>query len=103
MSYLIKPLGMINHKKYLLLLLLAASSTLNLAAQSPREYIGFNASWSFSKADSNASETVNLPHTWNALDVMDDVPGYYRGVGIYKKKLALKTEWKNKNLFHGLG
>jgi beta-galactosidase len=90
---------MIIKKKYLLLLFLSTAFGLNLAAQSARKLVDMNAGWNFSKANSNVSELVDLPHTWNALDVMDDVPGYYRGVGVYKKKLALKTDWKNKNLF----
>ena len=32
---------------------------------------------------------INLPHTWNALDVMDDILGCYRGTCWYKKELHL--------------
>ena len=56
-----------------------------------------NQSWQFSKDIHNKGEKllkyqmVNIPHTWNAFDVLDDEPGYYRGVGYYKKKLNLQT------------
>ena len=30
-------------------------------------------------------ETINIPHTWNNKDAIDEIPGYYRGVGWYKK------------------
>lgn len=44
-------------------------------------------------------ERVSLPHTWNVRDVMDDRPGYYRGIGWYKKTIRLSPELKGKNLF----
>ncbi|HEU4607023.1 MAG TPA: glycoside hydrolase family 2 TIM barrel-domain containing protein, partial [Chitinophagaceae bacterium] len=41
-------------------------------------------------------ELVNLPHTWNKSDVADDTPGYYRGVGWYRKQLYIDSSAKNK-------
>jgi len=74
-----------------------------------RKIVNINQNWSFAKDPKkqlSASSlngvkwaVVQIPHTWNAFDVMDDVPGYYRGMGWYKKKLALRPEWKNKNLY----
>jgi beta-galactosidase len=67
-----------------------------------------NSNWSFHKGDTaglnanahNAAwEKVSLPHTWNAADVMDDEPGYYRGVGWYKKKLYINPSWKGKDVY----
>lgn len=73
--------------------------------KSPRQILNLNQNWSFSKdADQKGLkaitkwQAVNLPHTWNAFDVMDDEPGYYRGIGWYKKKLVLNPAWKNKKL-----
>ncbi len=34
---------------------------------------------------------VDLPHTWNAADAVDDEPGYFRGIGRYKKFLTLPS------------
>lgn len=42
---------------------------------------------------------LSLPHTWNRHDVMDDTPGYYRGVGWYKKALKFDSEGKSKKIF----
>lgn len=44
-------------------------------------------------------QTVALPHTWNTDDVMDDIPGYYRGAGWYKKTIAISNELKSKKIF----
>jgi beta-galactosidase len=70
-----------------------------------RKTININQNWSFQKGSSaiptnlSAAKIVAIPHTWNAIDVMDDVPGYYRGIGWYQKKLSLKPEWKNKRIY----
>ena len=75
----------------------------------PRTAININQNWSFSK-DPKAQgyallkyTPVNIPHTWNAFDVLDDVPGYYRGVGYYKKKLQLQPSWKTKKIYLDFG
>ncbi|MDO7887042.1 glycoside hydrolase family 2 TIM barrel-domain containing protein [Hymenobacter cheonanensis] len=68
-----------------------------------------SANWLFSK-DSAAFDTsrepaaphwepVSLPHTWNAADVLDDTPGYYRGVGWYKKTLRVPAAWQHRRLW----
>jgi beta-galactosidase len=90
--------------KFLLFYILTAIVS-NCFAQNARKTVELNQNWSFQKGNHNipvnfnAAKTVSLPHTWNAVDVMDDVPGYYRGIGWYQKKLPLKTEWKNKTLY----
>ncbi|WP_416307881.1 glycoside hydrolase family 2 TIM barrel-domain containing protein [Neptunicella sp. SCSIO 80796] len=51
-----------------------------------------NDQWQFvlqDTADEGDWQDVDLPHSWNALDAFDEVPGYYRGIGWYQKKLAL--------------
>lgn len=99
-------------KIYFSVLLLASCFTAFAQTRSGnrevRQYISLNANWSFAKdPQRQATATnlaglkwtaVNVPHTWNASDVMDDEPGYYRGIGWYRKKLTLKPEWKNKKL-----
>ncbi|TKC06812.1 DUF4982 domain-containing protein [Pedobacter polaris] len=85
--------------KSLFLLLLSSLLVLNAFAQDSRKIINLNKDWSFQKGTNSTVERINLPHTWNAFDVMDDTPGYYRGIGTYKKKLVLKPEWKNKKLY----
>lgn len=64
-----------------------------------------NTSWQFHKGDNLHEndpgywQTVNLPHTWNAEDVMDDEPGYYRGVGWYQKEIYIPREWGGKSVY----
>ena len=59
-----------------------------------------NDGWAFTK-DTLAGkwEKINLPHTWNNKDVMDDEPGYYRGTGWYRRKLIIRPSDKNKEIF----
>lgn len=68
------------------------------ALQKGRTLVSLNDQWAFHK-EGGPSQLVNLPHTWNAADVMDDVPGYYRGVGIYTRQLKSDASWKGKKLF----
>lgn len=71
-----------------------------------------NSSWQFLKGDTTkASEqnkwsTIAIPHTWNAKDVFDEEPGYYRGVGWYKKTIFIPANWQDKEVylqFDGVG
>ncbi|HTM99525.1 MAG TPA: glycoside hydrolase family 2 TIM barrel-domain containing protein [Pedobacter sp.] len=91
-------------KTYLPFILLLLSFT--SFAQDVRKSINLNQNWSFAKdADQRGVKSlsnwqqVNLPHTWNAFDTMDDEPGYYRGIGWYKKKLSLNPAWKTKKVY----
>ncbi|RAJ24661.1 glycoside hydrolase family 2 TIM barrel-domain containing protein [Pedobacter cryoconitis] len=85
--------------------LLGASTT--YAQNKPARLISLNDQWKFSKDQSSSQspspnlnwQTLSLPHTWNATDVMDDEPGYYRGTGWYKRKLKLDADVKNKEVF----
>lgn len=94
-----------NYKPVVFLLFIFSLAANCFAQQGIRTKINLNNNWNFHKGTNLHPEKtseqakVNLPHTWNAVDVMDDVPGYYRGIGWYKKKLVLKPEWKTKQLF----
>lgn len=44
-------------------------------------------------------EVVNLPHSWNTQDVLDETPGYYRGVGWYKRNLQVPALYSNQKVF----
>ena len=44
-------------------------------------------------------ERVYLPHTWNANDGSDDIPGYFRGIGWYRKHFPLDGSLKGKRVF----
>lgn len=69
---------------------------------SSRVVKNLNEGWKFSKEKSNRNsqdwQLVNLPHTWNTKDVLDDEPGYYRGAGWYRKTLFIGNNLKNKEV-----
>ena len=84
---------------FILLIFFAESSfSKDINSNPGRQYIGFNDQWSFSKDDQNWGK-ITLPHTWNAEDVMDDTPGYYRGTGWYQRVLKTNTMMKGKDIF----
>jgi beta-galactosidase len=103
--------GKINSRwGYVLLLWMIAGTAYSQTAA--RTVISINESWQFHKGK-NPNDTlqdkwqiVQVPHTWNAQDVMDDAPGYYRGVGWYRKKIAVSNSFKNQDVtlyFEGAG
>ncbi len=80
--------------------------------QEGRVLIDFSSGWQFRKdftsgKDSNGREQkwekVNLPHSWNIADVMDDKSGYYRGGAHYQNDLDWKAEWQNKRILLHVG
>ncbi|MBC8987313.1 glycoside hydrolase family 2 protein [Pedobacter sp. N36a] len=68
-----------------------------------RETIPFNANWQFYFAynfeQGIKKETVNLPHTWNANEVLEGVAEYKRSAAIYENSLNVLKEWGAKRLF----
>ena len=50
-----------------------------------------NEAWRFTRAGL-ATELVNIPHSWNRADCLDDTPGYFRGVGYYEKSLCINED-----------
>lgn len=79
---------------FVTLILLRATAFSQLRTQ-----ISLDKDWKFSKDSTQQAQTINLPHTWNKDDVMDDTPGYYRGVCWYRKTLTLNDTYKGKKLF----
>jgi len=94
--------------KYLLHLLLLLCVFQVAKSQSTNKQ-SINSNWGFHKGNivgfpgNNSTKTewqpVTLPHSWNATDVTDDEPGYYRGPGWYKKTLYIPAADKNKQLY----
>jgi len=96
--------------KLIILLLLSFNQVFSLQkAFSQRVISNINQNWYFSKDPDSKGYAllkyalVNIPHTWNAFDVLDDEPGYYRGVGYYKKKLNLQPTWQGKKIYLNFG
>lgn len=53
-----------------------------------RKITCINDHWKFQLSDGR-QETVNLPHTWNALDGQDGGNDYYRGTGRYTRGFSM--------------
>ena len=58
-----------------------------------------NDGWKFSLFEGDASTAdfdisgwtdVSIPHTWNAKDADDEIPGYFRGKGWYRKVVTVE-------------
>lgn len=80
--------------------------------QDGRGSIDFSSNWQFKKDTASQDrsprqiqkwQTVNLPHSWNIHDVMDDIPGYYRDAAQYQNTLTWKTEWEHKRILLHVG
>jgi beta-galactosidase len=89
---------MLKAKSLLLLLITAGTGLTSFAQDAGRKTISLNDQWEFNK-ENGPVEKVNIPHTWNDKDVLDDVAGYYRSLGIYKRKLKLDENLKGKDIF----
>ncbi|WP_413668853.1 glycoside hydrolase family 2 TIM barrel-domain containing protein [Mucilaginibacter sp. Mucisp86] len=93
-------------KKITVSLILCLFSTLIFAQTTIKQSI--NTNWAFHKGDiaglpaattdASAWQKISLPHSWNTTDANDDEPGYYRGIGWYKKTIYLPAQWKDKQL-----
>ena len=69
-----------------------------------RTVLPFNDNWRFQGNDVSGkelNETVQLPHTWNALDTMSTDPEwhYRRGTGIYEKDFTPPENAGGQNLW----
>lgn len=49
--------------------------------------------------DDSSWQKIALPHTWNAHDVMDEVPGYWRGIGWYRKHFKVDRRYTGRRVF----
>lgn len=67
-----------------------------------------NDGWLFALYDGDASakefnasdwETVSIPHSWNAKDSDDEVKGFYRGKGWYRKLVNVESLVDNQKVF----
>ena len=52
--------------------------------------------------DDSGWQPVTLPHTWNAHDVMDQKPGYWRGIGWYRKHFRIERKYAGQAHFCGV-
>lgn len=96
-------------KLLLRLLLPALLVTVSYAEGSPRLRFTINENWRFTRSDpANAEasdfddakwERINLPHTWNIADTLDDEPGYRRAPSWYRRALNVGSNLAAKRVF----
>ena len=93
-------------KRYLLCLLLVA--VLPYLAYSQRIVRTVNEAWQFHKGSledpfavtsDTYRETVSIPHTWNADDSWDEVPGFWRGEGYYRKNIVINDSLEGRRVY----
>ena len=81
----------------------------SLFANNPRIIETINESWKFSNGDfenvltnnfdDTKWETISIPHTWNKEDAVDEIHGYYRGIGYYRRTINIPMNRKEKQVF----
>ena len=96
-------------QRFIVLITLNLAATICSVSASPRVDVGLDEQWKFIRQDVAGAETVgfddsswqtvNLPHTWNNLDGQDGGNDYYRGVGWYRRHLAVDARQAGKSLF----
>ena len=69
------------------------------ATAAPGYERGIGDGWTFRKEGSPVTEVVSIPHTWNAQDAVDDVPGYYRGTGWYERTIPINDDLSGRKVF----
>ncbi|WP_443946932.1 glycoside hydrolase family 2 TIM barrel-domain containing protein [Pedobacter sp. AW1-32] len=89
---------MLKSKSFLFLLLQCVFVATASAQDVSRKNISLNDQWTFRQGNEQ-SRNVNIPHTWNDKDVLDDAAGYYRGSGIYRRKLHIDSSESDKAFF----
>lgn len=87
------------------IIVLIAILMMPVLANAQRVKQSINTLWQFHKGNDTDEavkeywQSVNMPHTWNADDVMDDTPGYYRGIGWYQKEIFVPKGWTGKSIY----
>ncbi|HYG41153.1 MAG TPA: glycoside hydrolase family 2 TIM barrel-domain containing protein [Cytophagales bacterium] len=80
----------------------------NTAFAQSRTKISINDLWQFHKGDIEGFplqdnkvewQLLSLPHTWNAEDTHDDVPGYYRDNAWYRKNISISPSLRDREVF----
>ncbi len=90
-------------------LVLLAAALLAFGTAGARVKYTINDGWRFMKGapaevalpqtDDAAWERVDIPHTWNARDADDEVPGFYRGPAWYRRWLKLPASAAGKRIY----
>lgn len=96
-------------KKTLFVFIILLLNMLNTQAGGQLKYT-INEAWQFIKSNeisgveeflkmSHEGEILDLPHTWNDKDVIDEGEGFFRGAGWYTKQIRIPTSYSEKEVF----
>lgn len=70
---------------------------------SPRKVIQFNTDWQFKKdslpQSADSWDKVNVPHTWNNVDMQTQRNNFYTGKAIYKKQFSVPEKTPGSRVF----
>ena len=83
-------------RRFLTLLFLLAFAVSSGAQRYSRT---INENWRFSGGVSGMTETVSIPHTWNAEDATDEANGFHRGKGVYEKTVCINEDISSHSFF----
>lgn len=96
--------------KFFLIALTLLCGVSTAQAASPRIEHTINSGWQYLGEDNRTAsagwQDINIPHTWNDLDVDDDTDGYRRAAGWYRRKIHFDSLPADKRvilLFEGVG
>ncbi|MCH5718374.1 sugar-binding domain-containing protein [Niabella hibiscisoli] len=89
-------------RNYLLLVFFICFFT-TAFAQSHRQWLSLNEGWDFYWAydmrPNIPKEKVNLPHTWNAQEALEEKTRYTRDAAFYEKKIQLPATTQQQRYF----
>ncbi|MEI6555160.1 MAG: glycoside hydrolase family 2 TIM barrel-domain containing protein [Paludibacter sp.] len=96
-------------KRFIIATLLSVLFINYLSAENLRIVSSVNQGWKFSKGDfadaqqqgfdDSKWDNVSVPHTWNKDDADDEIPGFYRGTGWYRRSVIIPAEQKGKQIY----
>src|SRR5947209_15309227 len=74
-----------------------------LAQNLERKIIPLTDNWQFSFVTNvykhSAAQTVSIPHTWNAQEVMNPTSNYQRTSAVYRNTVFIDPAWKGKRFY----
>jgi beta-galactosidase len=97
-------------KPIFFVLVLVSLCVFSVAGEAKPLRYSINNSWQFVKSNDitnvemflsqlDKAERIDIPHTWNAADVVDEEKGFYRGAGWYSKDIRIPSSYKDKQVF----
>jgi beta-galactosidase len=87
----------------------SAASAATYTPPTLRQRVDLNSGWKFIRSDVSGAQatgfddsawtSVNVPHTWNAIDGADGGGNYYRGIGWYRRHFTVPASLAGRMFF----